>query len=150
MGQHRLVGGGEAAGAIVIVGRVEVLDMDEIGRGVLIEQRNRQALLADFVDEGVGPAVGPGDHLHPLRAEGEQLDRPAGGILHDLDEAVAVQQQVRGQRFEQRLPGGGGIDQRGEFGIGRQQRRPADPLGDQADSPLRHRIVEIGAPDAAA
>ena len=51
-------GGGEAAGPVVVVGRMEELDVDQVGRGVRIQQGDGQCLLANLVDEGIRPAVG--------------------------------------------------------------------------------------------
>lgn len=60
-----------------------------------------------------------------------------------------MQQQVRGEGFEQCLARAGRANERGERGIGGQQRRTADAFGDQPHRALRHGVVEIGMLDGA-
>ncbi len=55
-----------------------------------------------------------------------------------------MEHQLRGQHLEQRLAAAGAIDQPRQRRIGDRQRRAPDPLGDDPDAALRHRIGEIG------
>jgi hypothetical protein len=113
---------------------------------VVVLDRQRQRLVADRVAVPGRPAVLAGDHRHPLGSQGEQLRGLARLIAYHLDVAVAVQQQLRGERLEQRLPGAGRLHQRQRPGVRRRQRRAADPFGHQPDRALRHRVVDERAP----
>jgi hypothetical protein len=103
--RHRLLRRGEAAGAVVIVGRVKALEVNEVRPAGLVLHRDRQLAVADGVGIGGRPAVTVGDHADALRAQRVELDRLARPVLGHLHKGIAVQQQLRGERFQQRLPG---------------------------------------------
>jgi hypothetical protein len=147
VGGDGLIRSRETARTIMIVSGMKILDVDEVGRGILIEQWDRQGLFAHLVSEGAGPAILARHNAHSFRPQGEQFDRTTSPILHYLNIAIAMQQQMRGERFEQRLPGAGCADQSRQPGIGRYQWCPANPLGNQPHSSLRHRIFKVRAAD---
>jgi hypothetical protein len=54
-----------------------------------------------------------------------------------------MQHELRGERFEQRLPGARRGDQRQRLLVAHGERRRTDPLGRQPHRALRHRVVEV-------
>ena len=124
----------------MIVERMHRADRDDAGPAVRVPHRHARPVALHGVVVSARPAVGASDDAHPLRAQRKQLDRHPGGVLDDLDIAIAVQQQVRRQRFDQRLPGAGRIHQRGKARIGAGERCLPDPLGDDPDRALGDRV----------
>ncbi len=70
----------------------------------------------------------------------------ARAILDHLNIGISVQQQLRGERFQQVLPGAGGADQGRQRWISGQQWRAANPLGNKPDSTLRHGVFQVSLP----
>ena len=129
----------------MIVCGMEILDMDDIGRGVFIEHRNSQHGFANPVTPGNRPAIVAQHRGHPLGPQREQFGRIARAVLHHLNPGIAVEQQLRRQRFEQGLPGARRAHQRQQRRIGIAQGRLTDPFRHQPHRALRHRIFNIGA-----
>ena len=97
--------------------------------------------LTGLVDVGRGPAAGARLDRDPLGPQGKQLRRHCLCVEEDLDERVAVEEQLRGHGLEQRRRGQSGCRLRFSGGI---DRRPGDALGHQLHRPLRHRVGQIG------
>ena len=141
---HRGGGSGKTACAVMVVGRVEAAQVDDVGPAVLVLQRDRQRAIGEHIAIGGRPAIFARDHLHALGPERIQLDRHARAILDQLDIGIAVKRQLRGEHFEQRLRPAGFGEQLGQPRIIAGDRRTADPLGDDPHAALRDRIGEIG------
>ena len=96
-------GGLDGGEAVVVVGGVEQLDVQDrahAGHGLAGEAHGAAA---GGVLEGLGPAVGAGDHLHAVGAQRVQLAQAAAdgdglevGVAGDEQEAVPGLQQVGG------------------------------------------------------
>ena len=84
----------------MIVARVERPDVHDHRRAIALLRRQPRRAVADAIDIGGGPAALVGLDAHPVGAQREQLGGPAIGIAQDLDITIAVQQQMRRQRFE--------------------------------------------------
>ncbi|SMF68134.1 hypothetical protein SAMN06295910_1590 [Allosphingosinicella indica] len=79
---------------------------------------------------------------HPLGAQREQLRRHRRRVADDLQEGVAVEQQMRRRRLHQPRR----ADQSGRLRLARQriERHAGKPFRHQPHRALRHRIAEIG------
>ena len=95
----------------MIVGRMERLQVDHLRPAVLVLDRDRERRVADLVLVGRRPAVRSRDDGDPLGPQRVELGRSAARVADDLDVAVAVQQQLRRERLEQRLAGARRRDQ---------------------------------------
>ena len=146
MDRHRPVGRGQRAGAVMVVGRVEAFEMDQRRPAIRVLRRHRHRAVAHAIPPGGGPAILARHDRDPLGPQREQLDHLPGGIAQYLHIAIAMHEQLRGQRFQQCLPGAGRPDQPQQPRIGRRQRRAANSFGDQPHGALRHRVFEEALP----
>ncbi len=108
----------------------------------------RSAWPRGAVDIGGGPAGRIGLDRDALGAQREQHRGHPVGVAEDLDEGVAVEQQVRGDRLDQRLahPGEQAASPRLCAGVASIVTPPA-PFRDDPHRALRDRIAEIGGAD---
>ena len=128
----------------MVIGRVEALQVDQVGPAVLVFQRDIQRAIGEHVSIARRPAILARNHLHALGPQREQLDRRAGTVFHDLDEGIAMQRKLGGQHFEQRLRPAGTGQQLGQRLVSAGERRAADAFGHDPHAALRHRVGEIG------
>ena len=142
---NRLIGSAQTPGSVMVVPRMKPANMNEIGRGITVQQRHLQHLLAHPIGKASRPTIGAGHQRHPFGAQSEQFHWKSAGILQDLHIGIAMQQQLAGQRFQQGLPRAGRLDQIKQQGVGMQQMRPRQAIGNQAHCTMRHRVFQIGA-----
>ncbi|MBB4838203.1 hypothetical protein HNP52_001254 [Sphingomonas kyeonggiensis] len=128
----------------MIVDRREIAQVDHRRPPAAILGRQPRHPLAHLVAIGDRPAPRIGFHAHPLGAQRIELAHRAAVIGQHLDIAIAVQQQLRRQRLDQRLAAAARGHQREQRRIAGLQGRAARAFGHQLHRPLRHRIVAIG------
>jgi len=109
-----------------------------------ISRRKARDMLASPVNIGDRPALAVGIDRHPVGPQRIKLIRLAIAARHHLDIAIAMQQQMRRDRFEQRLPRADRLDQPYNRFFRRHQRRAAHSFGDNTHRPLGNRIFDIG------
>ena len=145
MDSNRPRRGIQAAGAIMIVERMKAADMQQPGAIPLRFCRVAAEHVPGAIKIARRPATPVGFHRHAFRAQREQRGGQAIGAGRHLDIGIAVQQQLRRQRFEEPRPrraeaGTCQHRQRRVAGRVRYQRRAARPLGDKPDCPRCHRV----------
>ncbi len=106
MDRNRARCGTQTAQPILIIERMVAADMDQF-----IAAQPRHGLTC-LIAEGNGPAARVGLNRNPFRAQRIKLAQRPIGRGQQLHIAIAMEQQLRGQCFQQALPARCRRDQR--------------------------------------